>query len=54
MDSGAAPTQYGQLLDCMCSWGLAADILELITDWLTEALLKKGVSERNTKGPELL
>ncbi|XP_056290546.1 condensin-2 complex subunit G2 [Pseudoliparis swirei] len=42
MDSGAAPTQYGQLLDCMCSWGLAADILELITDWLTEALLKEG------------
>uniref|UniRef100_A0A8C3ATL9 Non-SMC condensin II complex, subunit G2 n=1 Tax=Cyclopterus lumpus TaxID=8103 RepID=A0A8C3ATL9_CYCLU len=42
MDSGAVPTQYGQLLDCMCSWGLAADILELITDWLTEALPKQG------------
>ncbi|XP_037613315.1 condensin-2 complex subunit G2 isoform X2 [Sebastes umbrosus] len=42
MDSGAAPAQYGQLLDCLCSWGQAADILELVTDWLTEALPKQG------------
>ncbi|XP_034717878.1 condensin-2 complex subunit G2 isoform X2 [Etheostoma cragini] len=42
MDSGAVPTQYSQLLDCMCCWGQAADILELITDWLTEALPKQG------------
>ncbi|CAJ1082067.1 condensin-2 complex subunit G2 isoform X1 [Xyrichtys novacula] len=41
MDPGAAPTQYSQLLDCMCSWGQAADILELITDWLSEALSKQ-------------
>ncbi|XP_047185825.1 condensin-2 complex subunit G2 isoform X1 [Scophthalmus maximus] len=41
-DPGAVPTQYSQLLDCMCSWGQAADILELITDWLTEALPKQG------------
>lgn len=41
MDSGAAPAQYSQLLDCLCSWGQAADILELITDWLTESLPKK-------------
>ncbi|XP_068437822.1 condensin-2 complex subunit G2 isoform X2 [Clinocottus analis] len=48
MDSGAAPTQYGQLVDCMCSWGLAADILELITDWLAEPLPKQGPQD-NTK-----
>ncbi|XP_032360286.1 condensin-2 complex subunit G2 [Etheostoma spectabile] len=42
MDSGAVPTQYSQLLDCMCCWGQAADILELVTDWLTEALPKQG------------
>ncbi|XP_008289557.1 condensin-2 complex subunit G2 [Stegastes partitus] len=42
MDSGAASTQYGQLLDCICSWGQAADILELVTDWLTESLPKQG------------
>ncbi|GAA6215070.1 condensin-2 complex subunit G2 [Lates japonicus] len=42
MDPGAVPTQYSQLLDCLCSWGQAADILELITDWLTEALPKQG------------
>lgn len=47
MDSGVVPTQYSQLLDCMCSWGQAANILELITDWLTEALPKQGVSHCN-------
>ncbi|XP_051267133.1 condensin-2 complex subunit G2 isoform X2 [Dicentrarchus labrax] len=42
MDPGAVPAQYSQLLDCMCSWGQAANILELVTDWLTEALPKQG------------
>ncbi|XP_029385152.1 condensin-2 complex subunit G2 [Echeneis naucrates] len=42
MDPGAVPTHYSQLLDCICSWGQTADILELITDWLTEALPKHG------------
>ncbi|XP_022622896.1 condensin-2 complex subunit G2 isoform X1 [Seriola dumerili] len=42
MDPGAVPTQYSQLLDCICSWGQAADIVELVTDWLTEALPKHG------------
>ncbi|XP_041823460.1 condensin-2 complex subunit G2 [Melanotaenia boesemani] len=42
LDSGAVPTQYSQLLDCICSWDQAADILELVTDWLTEPLPKKG------------
>uniref|UniRef100_A0A3P8N6D9 Non-SMC condensin II complex, subunit G2 n=1 Tax=Astatotilapia calliptera TaxID=8154 RepID=A0A3P8N6D9_ASTCA len=49
MDSGAAPAQYSQLLDCLCSWGQAADILELITDWLTESLPKK-VLDKATSG----
>nr|XP_046227928.1 condensin-2 complex subunit G2 isoform X2 [Scatophagus argus] len=42
MDPGAVPQQYSQLLDCMCSWGQAAQILELVTDWLSEALPKQG------------
>uniref|UniRef100_A0A4W6FIK5 Non-SMC condensin II complex, subunit G2 n=1 Tax=Lates calcarifer TaxID=8187 RepID=A0A4W6FIK5_LATCA len=42
MDPGVVPTQYSQLLDCLCSWGQAADILDLVTDWLTEALPKQG------------
>lgn len=49
MDPGAEPVQYSQLLDCMCSWGQAAAVLELATDWLTEALPKQGVSQHNTK-----
>ncbi|XP_029955614.1 condensin-2 complex subunit G2 isoform X2 [Salarias fasciatus] len=42
MDSGAVPTQYGQLLDCLCSWGQVADVLELITDWLSQPLNSQG------------
>uniref|UniRef100_A0A673AVQ8 Non-SMC condensin II complex, subunit G2 n=1 Tax=Sphaeramia orbicularis TaxID=375764 RepID=A0A673AVQ8_9TELE len=42
MESGAVPKQYSQLLDCICCWGQAADILELISDWLSEALPKQG------------
>lgn len=52
MDPGAVPAQYSQLLDCICSWGQVADILELITDWLTEALPKQGVSQYSTKEPQ--
>lgn len=44
MEPGAPAARYGQLLDCMCSWGQAANVLELITDWLTQALPKQGVS----------
>ncbi|KAJ4923110.1 hypothetical protein JOQ06_021354 [Pogonophryne albipinna] len=38
MESGVTPANFTQLLDCMCSWGQAADVLELVTDWLSEAL----------------
>ncbi|XP_034428998.1 condensin-2 complex subunit G2 isoform X1 [Hippoglossus hippoglossus] len=41
LEPGAVPAQYSQLLDCMCSWGQTADILELVTEWLTEALPKQ-------------
>lgn len=44
MEPGAPAERYSQLLDCMCSWGQAANILELITDWLTQALPQQGVS----------
>lgn len=44
MDPMAAPKEYEQLLDCLCSWGQAGSILELLTDWLTEALPDKPVS----------
>lgn len=44
MEPGAAAPRYGQLLDCLCSWGQAADVVELVTDWLAEDLPKQGVS----------
>ncbi|XP_068604177.1 condensin-2 complex subunit G2 [Brachionichthys hirsutus] len=41
MEAGSAPVQYNQLLDCMCSWGQASNVVELVTDWLAEALPKQ-------------
>lgn len=44
MDPAATPKEYVQLLDCLCSWGQAASVLELLTDWLSKALPKQSVS----------
>ncbi|XP_057680509.1 condensin-2 complex subunit G2 isoform X2 [Corythoichthys intestinalis] len=38
MEPTASPSLYGQLLDCMCSWGKTASVLELINEWLSESL----------------
>ncbi|XP_038853831.1 condensin-2 complex subunit G2 [Salvelinus namaycush] len=38
LEAGAKVSQYSQIIECLCSWGQAAHVLELITDWLTEAL----------------
>ncbi|XP_053715886.1 condensin-2 complex subunit G2 [Synchiropus splendidus] len=42
MDSSVSVQQYSQLLDCLCAWGQAAVLLELVTDWLTNGLPKNG------------
>lgn len=54
MDPGAAPKEYEQLLGCLCSWGQAASILELLTDWLTEALPKQPVSRTKWQNVALI
>ncbi|CAL8400223.1 unnamed protein product [Gadus morhua 'NCC'] len=38
MDTGASQLQFGQLIDCLCGWGQAGEVLDLISHWLTEAL----------------
>ncbi|XP_038829154.1 condensin-2 complex subunit G2-like isoform X1 [Salvelinus namaycush] len=38
LEAGAKVSQYSQIIECLCSWGQAAHVLELITDWLTDAL----------------
>ncbi|CAL8292272.1 unnamed protein product [Lota lota] len=38
MDAGASQTEFGQLIDCLCGWGQAADVLDLISQWLAESL----------------
>lgn len=49
MDPGAPAACYSQLLDCACSWDQAANVLELITDWLTQAQPKQGVSPAGSR-----
>ncbi|XP_074647754.1 condensin-2 complex subunit G2-like isoform X2 [Tubulanus polymorphus] len=53
-DQSATPTEYGPLLEAMCNWGKAGDVIELFTDWLkltftpvqkvSKKAKKKGVS----------
>ncbi|KAK0137768.1 Condensin-2 complex subunit G2 [Merluccius polli] len=38
LDTGASQVQFGQLIDCLCGWGRAATVLDLITQWLSEPL----------------
>ena len=33
-----SPDDYNPLLEVMCKWGKVADLLELISDWLKDAL----------------
>ncbi|XP_029001424.1 condensin-2 complex subunit G2 isoform X1 [Betta splendens] len=54
LDPEAVPAQYSQLLDCLCSWGQAADVLELITDWLTEAVPKQGEKTNTSRKVRIL
>lgn len=44
LEAGAKVSQYSQIIECLCSWGQAAHVLELITDWLTDALPTPAVS----------
>ncbi|XP_077365081.1 condensin-2 complex subunit G2 isoform X2 [Festucalex cinctus] len=38
MEPGATPVAYGPLLVCMCSWDKLSGVLELMIEWLSEAL----------------
>uniref|UniRef100_A0A3Q2XYN6 Non-SMC condensin II complex, subunit G2 n=1 Tax=Hippocampus comes TaxID=109280 RepID=A0A3Q2XYN6_HIPCM len=49
LEPGAPPSAYSQLLDCMCSWGKTAGVLELIIDWLSEALPENQVVNAKRK-----
>ena len=38
MDENSPAEAYGTILEAMCHWGKAADVLELISDWLEKTL----------------
>uniref|UniRef100_A0A8C7H7S3 Non-SMC condensin II complex, subunit G2 n=1 Tax=Oncorhynchus kisutch TaxID=8019 RepID=A0A8C7H7S3_ONCKI len=46
LEAGAKVSQYSQIIECLCSWGQAAHVLELITDWLTDG---KGNTSRKVR-----
>ncbi|XP_063063162.1 condensin-2 complex subunit G2 [Engraulis encrasicolus] len=48
LEVGSSVSLYSQILDCMCSWGRASHVLEVVTDWLTEALEKAADKEDST------
>ncbi|XP_043917966.1 condensin-2 complex subunit G2 isoform X2 [Protopterus annectens] len=37
-DDGAGESKYSTLIDCLCKWGQVGHILELIIDWLSDAV----------------
>ncbi|XP_061095489.1 condensin-2 complex subunit G2 isoform X1 [Conger conger] len=41
LEPGADASRYGTLIDCLCSWGQAAHITEVIGEWLSEGLPQK-------------
>ncbi|XP_053324049.1 condensin-2 complex subunit G2 [Spea bombifrons] len=41
LESGADEKRYSTLIDCLCRWGQVGHLLELITEWLSEALPEK-------------
>ncbi|MBN3308091.1 CNDG2 protein, partial [Amia calva] len=41
LEKGAVESQYGTLIDCLCRWGQAGHVVEVVTDWLTDALPQK-------------
>ncbi|XP_062377592.1 condensin-2 complex subunit G2 [Sardina pilchardus] len=49
LEVGASVSSYSQILDCLCSWGQASHILELISDWLTEALAKTSANDDSVR-----
>ncbi|KAJ8277591.1 hypothetical protein GJAV_G00077250, partial [Gymnothorax javanicus] len=41
LEPGVAASHYSMLIDCLCSWGQAAHIADLIGEWLNEELAQK-------------
>lgn len=56
LDKEADVTKYSALIDCLCQWGKAGHVVELITDWLTEGLPQKSkkIQERKVRIQEMV
>ncbi|KAM5157680.1 condensin-2 complex subunit G2 [Mantella aurantiaca] len=54
LNSDAEENKYSSLIDCMCRWGQVGHVLELITDWLSEALPEKKKRKETTRKVRIL
>ncbi|XP_018428250.1 PREDICTED: condensin-2 complex subunit G2 [Nanorana parkeri] len=49
LNNEAEENKYSSLIDCLCRWGQVGHLLELITDWLSEALPEKKKKKDSTR-----
>ncbi|XP_016386174.1 LOW QUALITY PROTEIN: condensin-2 complex subunit G2 [Sinocyclocheilus rhinocerous] len=50
LKAGTAVTAYSQSVECLCSWGQISHIVELIENWLVEALPVRAQGDEDTSG----
>ncbi|KAK2913973.1 hypothetical protein Q8A67_002372 [Cirrhinus molitorella] len=50
LKAGTAVTAYSQSVECLCSWGQSSHIVELIENWLVEAVPVRVQGDEDTSG----
>uniref|UniRef100_A0A8C1I9W1 Condensin-2 complex subunit G2 n=1 Tax=Cyprinus carpio TaxID=7962 RepID=A0A8C1I9W1_CYPCA len=50
LKAGTAVTAYSQSVECLCSWGQISHIVELIENWLVEAIPVRVQGDEDTSG----
>uniref|UniRef100_A0A8C2BGX5 Non-SMC condensin II complex, subunit G2 n=1 Tax=Cyprinus carpio TaxID=7962 RepID=A0A8C2BGX5_CYPCA len=50
LKAGTAVTAYSQSVECLCSWGQISHIVELIENWLVEAIPVRAQGDEDTSG----
>lgn len=50
LKAGTAVTAYSQSVECLCSWGQISHIVELIENWLVEAVPVRAQGDEDTSG----
>lgn len=54
MNTDNTPEEYGPLIESMCKWQKARDLLEVVSDWLEAAIVVKDPNESDKVGKYLV